>query len=154
MQDATLCFPVTDGEILLIKKKRGIGEGLYNGPGGKVEGGETPREAARREVREEIRADVSELAKLGELAFEMAGDPFMFVHVYRSPGVIGEPAETPEARPEWFDVEEIPYDEMWPDDRYWLPQLLEGHTFEGTFRFGESEHDLQDWELETAVDLG
>lgn len=154
VQDATLCFPVTDGEILLIEKRRGIGAGLYNGAGGKVEPGEAPEEAARREVREELRTDVPTLTKLGELAFEMDGDPFMYVHVYRAPGVEGQPEETPEARPEWFPLEDIPYDQMWPDDRHWLPHLLEGRTFEGWFRFGESEEDLQEWDLRTDVDLG
>ena len=151
MQEATLCFPVTDEQILLIEKKRGVGAGLYNGPGGKVEPGEQPGEAARREVREEIGTAVPDLAKYGELSFEMGGDPFMHVHVYRAPGVVGAPEETPEARPEWFDLEAIPYDQMWPDDRYWLPLLLDGTTFEGEFRFGDSEHDLLDWQLDEGV---
>lgn len=152
MQEATLCFPVSNGSVLLIEKKRGVGAGLYNGPGGKVEPGETPREAARREVREEVQARVPSITKLGELAFEMDGDPFMFVHVYRAPGIEGQPAETREARPEWFDVNDIPYDQMWPDDRYWLPLLLDGTTFAGEFVFGEDEQDLRDWDLETDVD--
>ncbi len=147
MEEATLCFPVADGEILLIEKKRGVGAGLYNGPGGKIEPGETPREAAHREVREEIRTSVPELTKMGELGFVMDGDPFMYVHVYRAPGIEGTPAETPEARPEWFAIEDIPYDQMWPDDRYWLPMLLNGTTFEGQFVFGKDEQDLQNWTL-------
>lgn len=153
MQEATLCFPVDDGDVLLIEKKRGVGSGKYNGPGGKVESGESPAEAAKREVREEVRADVPRVSKVGELAFEMDGDPFMFVHVYRAPGVDGDVAETPEARPEWFDVDAIPYEQMWPDDRYWLPHLFDGTTFRGEFRFGESEDDLLEWDLETGVEF-
>lgn len=38
---ATLMFVVQDGKILLIRKKRGIGAGKVNGPGGKFEPGET-----------------------------------------------------------------------------------------------------------------
>ncbi|MFB6268228.1 MAG: 8-oxo-dGTP diphosphatase [Halodesulfurarchaeum sp.] len=154
MQEATLCFPVEDGAVLLIEKKRGLGAGKLNGPGGKLEGGETPAEAARREVREEIRTGVPEVTKLGELAFEMGGEPLMFVHVFRAPGVDGEPAETPEAKPVWYPIDAVPYDEMWPDDRYWLPHVFAGERFAGSFVFGDSEDDLLEWELDVGVSFG
>lgn len=135
VQEATITYPVTDGSVLLIEKKRGIGAGLYNGPGGKVEAGETPREAARREVREEIRATVPILSKAGELEFVFGAAHYMTVHVYRAPCLEGEPEETPEASPRWVDVDAVPYDQMWDDDRYWLPLLLDERTFRGWFRF-------------------
>ena len=53
-QQATLCYLLKDDEVLLIRKKRGIGAGKINGPGGKVDPGETPLEAAVRETREEV----------------------------------------------------------------------------------------------------
>ena len=37
---ATLMFIIQDGRILLIEKKRGLGAGKINGPGGKIEPGE------------------------------------------------------------------------------------------------------------------
>ncbi|MGM0398633.1 MAG: 8-oxo-dGTP diphosphatase, partial [Halobacteriota archaeon] len=135
MQEATITYPVRDGSVLLIEKKRGIGAGLYNGPGGKVEPGESPLEAARREVREEIRATVPSLSKRGELEFVFGDDHYMTVHVYRAPEVVGVPEETPEAIPRWVDIDAIPYDQMWEDDRYWLPLLLADRTFQGWFRF-------------------
>ena len=39
--------------LLLGMKKRGFGAGKWNGFGGKIEPGETPRQAAIREIREE-----------------------------------------------------------------------------------------------------
>ncbi|MFW5919017.1 MAG: 8-oxo-dGTP diphosphatase [Halanaeroarchaeum sp.] len=135
MQEATITYPVADGSVLLIEKKRGIGAGLYNGPGGKVEPGESPREAARRELREEIRATVPTVSKVGEIEFVFGVDHYMTVHVYRAPEIEGEPEETPEAKPLWVDVEAVPYDQMWDDDRYWLPLVLEDRTFRGWFRF-------------------
>jgi hypothetical protein len=27
-------------------------------------------------------------------------------------------------KPEWFDIEKIPYDKMWDDDIIWLPRVL------------------------------
>ncbi len=41
---ATLCFVRRENEVLLIRKKRGLGAGKINGPGGRIEPGETPAE--------------------------------------------------------------------------------------------------------------
>lgn len=150
VQEATLCFPIRADDVLLIEKKRGLGAGRIHGPGGKLEPGETPREAVLREVHEEVAAAVPTVRKFGELEFVMEGVDHMLVHVYRAPGLDGEPRETEEAIPRWYRLDSIPFDRMWPDDRYWLPLVLESRPFRGFFRFGESE-DLMRWELETGV---
>lgn len=147
-QEATIVYPVTGGRVLLIEKRRGVGAGLYNGPGGKVEPGETSREAALREVREEIRADVPDLTKYGELEFVFGDDHFMTVHVFRAPGVTGEPAATDEARPRWVPLDEVPYDRMWADDRYWLPYVFDRRRFRGWFRFDDAGESIQGWAVE------
>lgn len=135
MQEATLCY-VIDGEaVLLIEKRRGLGSGLYNAPGGKVEADETPLEAARREVREEVGLEVSTPRKVGELTFTHDGHRRQFVHVFRTTDYDGDPRPSPEAVPKWFDRSELPYDEMWEDDRLWLPLVLEGRPFAGKFAF-------------------
>ncbi|MFB6209903.1 MAG: 8-oxo-dGTP diphosphatase [Halobacteriales archaeon] len=153
IQEATLCFPVDPaaGEVLLIRKKRGVGAGYYNGPGGKLEAGETPREAVKREVNEEVKLAVHEVDKYGELRFVFGEEPFMFVHVYRTDSFTGPARETPEADPTWFAIESIPYDEMWEDDRYWLPLLFDGEQFKGTFRFDAEGEELLDHDLTTDV---
>ena len=51
---ATLVFVFRDDEVLLINKKTGLGKGKVNGPGGKVDPGETPEKAAIRECQEEL----------------------------------------------------------------------------------------------------
>jgi 8-oxo-dGTP diphosphatase len=38
---ANLCFVTRGDEVLLIHKKRGLGAGKINGPGGRIEPGET-----------------------------------------------------------------------------------------------------------------
>lgn len=139
---ATLPFPVVDGEGLLIEKRRGLGAGLYNGPGGKVEPGEPVREAAVRETEEEVRTEPAGVEKRADLDFRFGGDPFSFVHVFVATGLDGTPEATAEARPEWRAVDDPPLDEMWPDDRHWLPDVLAGERVRGVFRFDADGDEL------------
>ncbi|MDZ7701961.1 MAG: 8-oxo-dGTP diphosphatase [Halobacteriales archaeon] len=161
-QEATICHllegdlgagPAGIDRVLLMRKKRGVGAGLYNGPGGKVEPGETPAECAVREAREELRVDVRSLEKVGELKFAFGGEPTFFCHVFRSADFAGPARETPEADPSWFPVDDLPYDEMWEDDREWFPHLLEGRPFRGLVAFDAAGEVMTACELETDVEL-
>lgn len=136
---ATLMFIVKDGRILLIEKKRGLGAGKINGPGGKIDPGETPLQSVIRETREELLITPIHPRKLGELWFAMSDCPHILCHVYRADDHHGVPTETDEAVPVWTSVDDIPYQRMWEDDRHWLPLLLDEIPFHGRFLFhGES----------------
>ncbi len=146
---ATLVFIVKDGSILLIEKKRGLGAGKINGPGGKMEPGESPLECAIRETQEELLITPHAPRKLGELRFSMSDCPDILCHVYRPDDFTGTPTETDEAVPVWTPLDAIPYERMWEDDRHWLPLLLKEQSFLGRFVF-EGERML--WsELDTTV---
>jgi len=132
---ATLCFVVEADRILLIMKKRGLGAGKYNAPGGKVEPGETPLQCALRETREEIGVDPVNARQVGELYFEFTDGYSLHCHVFRADSTIGTLIETDEATPFWAPLDAIPYDGMWADDRHWLPLLVGGNTFRGWFEF-------------------
>lgn len=152
MQEATLCYLVLGDQVLLIEKHRGLGSGLYNGPGGKIESGETPQEAIEREVTEEVGIEVIDPTKHAELSFLHDGEPVLFAHVFRATEFDGEPRPSPEATPVWFDRSALPYDEMWDDDYLWLPHVIEGDRLIGEFSFegGETLDDATfvDHELE------
>lgn len=146
---ATIVFIVKDGQILLIEKKRGLGAGKINGPGGKIEPGETPLEGAIRETQEELLITPHAPRKLGELRFSMSHCPDILCHVYRADDFTGTPTETDEAVPVWTALDAIPYDRMWEDDRHWLPLLLDERSFLGRFVF---EGESMMWsELDTTV---
>jgi 8-oxo-dGTP diphosphatase len=132
---ATLCFVVRGGQILLILKKRGLGAGKVNGPGGRIDPGETALEAAIRETREELHVTPIAPEMRGELLFQFADGYSLHCGVFLAHDCVGEATETPEAVPMWTPLEAIPYDRMWEDDRHWLPALLEGKTFRASFYF-------------------
>ena len=132
---ATLVFVFRGDEILLINKKTGLGKGKVNGPGGKVDPGETPEQAAIRECREELHITVSDLEYCGEHRFQFVDGYSIHVHVYRTWAFEGEPTETREAEPLWTPVDAIPYDRMWEDDRYWLPMVMRGERFQTRWIF-------------------
>lgn len=137
----TLCLAYEHPRILLGMKKRGFGQGRWNGFGGKVEPGETIENAARRELLEESGLTAGEMEHRGILNFEFKGDPVaMEVHVFHVKNYTGEPNETEEMRPAWFDVSAIPLDKMWPDDKHWLPLFVEGKRFEGRFVFEDMDN--------------
>jgi len=134
MIDAVIVHIIQDGRILLHYKKRGHGAGYWNGLGGKIEQGETPEECAMREAREEMNAGLKNLVEVGNLLFyDVSGDDWR-VWVFRAE-LDGEPAESEESMPKWFPLSSIPYSEMWEDDRYWLPIVIDNLRFEGEFWF-------------------
>jgi 8-oxo-dGTP pyrophosphatase MutT (NUDIX family) len=141
MHDKTLLFlhKPDEQQILLAMKKRGFGEGKWNGVGGKLEPGESIEDAVVRETLEEIGVRVSHhvLDKRAELTFVYAGKPewdcvthTYFVHTWE-----GEPIESEEMRPVWYHHDEIPFHSMWENDRHWLPRVLAKQFVRATFTF-------------------
>ena len=140
----TLCFICDAGQILLGIKKRGFGKGRWNGFGGKVQADETVEETAIREVKEEIDLDVLKVEKYGLLHFQNQGDEDQIVvHIFKATDYEGSPKESEEMKPQWFKHEDIPYEQMWVDDKYWLPLFLAGKKFQGSFKFKNFEEILE-----------
>lgn len=136
----TLCYIQhyeNDG-VLLGLKKRGLGAGFWSGFGGKVEEGESIEAAMAREVKEEAGIEPLVISKQGILDFHLAGSPSILeVHVFLAKNYSGQLRETEEMKPGWFSRAVLPYDQMWPGDRHWLPLLLENKHFRGEIHYGE-----------------
>jgi 8-oxo-dGTP diphosphatase len=132
---AVLCFIVSEGRVLLIHKKRGLGAGKVNAPGGKIEPGESEREAAVRETMEEVGVVPQRLRARAELHFHFIDGYSLHCTVFLADGCTGEPIETAEATPFWRPLDEIPFGEMWEDDQHWLPLMLGGQRITAWFTF-------------------
>lgn len=147
MQQATLCFLVKknkgERELLLAMKKRGFGQGKWNGIGGKLDlkRDKDIFETAIRETKEEIGVEVKDVEKIAVLNFHFPhqGEWDQDVHVFLAREWEGEPEESEEMKPKWFKISEIPFNEMWSDDEIWLPEVLSGKKLKASFTFSESE---------------
>lgn len=139
----TLLFLRRDDEVLLAMKKRGFGSNRWNGIGGKIDPGETEEQALIRECQEEIEVTPTAFEKVAYHDFVMDNDSdqpwHMHVHTYVATAWDGEPAETEEMAPQWFKLADIPYDQMWQDDIYWLPAVLAGQPLKTRFVFDTNE---------------
>lgn len=136
MKQLTVLFLVKDSKVLLAMKKRGFGAGRWNGVGGKVEPNETLDQAAVRECQEEIEVRPIQYQKMAEIVFHEQHEgklDDLQVHVFICEKWEGEPIETEEMAPKWFDKTNLPLAEMWADDPYWLPQVLEGKMLKCEF---------------------
>ena len=129
-----LCFLVRESEagreVLLGRKMRGLGQGMVVGLGGHVEPGETPAEAAVRELAEEagVVLDLAVLAPAGTGDFRFPARPAWDMECTMFTAAVwdGEIAESEEIAPSWYPVEDLPLEAMWQDADHWLPLVLGG----------------------------
>jgi ADP-ribose pyrophosphatase YjhB (NUDIX family) len=142
----TLAFILHDGKILLgLKKKETLGHGKWNGFGGKVKGDESILDAAKRELKEESGVIALTMEKRGvqEFVGEKRPGEILEVHTFLITKWHGEPAETEEMIPKWFPLTDIPYQNMWDDDKISLPIFLENKFFIAKFWLDEDEQVVE-----------
>lgn len=136
---AVITYIFTEDKVLLINKKRGLGSGKVNAPGGHIEQGETKLEAAIRETEEEVGLTPLEAVEVGKLYFQFSNGLKMEGTVFTAVNFTGEMIETDEADPFWIDIDAIPYKQMWEDDLLWLPHVIKGKKISGRFIFNEDQ---------------
>ena len=126
-------------KLLLIMKKKGLGKGKFNAPGGRLEPGETPLQAAIRECREEVSLTPLAPEKRMELHFQFTSGYALYGEAFFTDSWEGEAQPSDEADPFWCDLDSLPWDNMWEDDRQWLPLALEGKKLRGFYVFDDDK---------------
>ncbi len=150
MQQATICYCINDSRVLLGMKKAGFGKGKWNGFGGKIDAGETNEEAAARELFEEasIATDPHTLEKIAQIKFYFGTKPKFECHAYIARSWEGDPTESDEMAPQWFDLESMPLAHMWISDSVWLLPALHGEHVRGAVHFDDAGSHVVRIELE------
>jgi 8-oxo-dGTP pyrophosphatase MutT (NUDIX family) len=133
----TLVFPFDkNGQLILGLKKRGFGEGFYNGFGGKLEAGETYFGCAKRELMEELGVTSTSLILIGKINFYFPqtekfpeNKRAQTVFVFKCEDFTGCVAETEEMNPKTFPIDKLPVDKMWPDAIYYISLINTSNWF-------------------------
>lgn len=149
MQNVTLALLVQNSKICLGIKKRKFGKDKYNGFGGKQKENETLEQTALRELTEETGVIAKKYQKVGEMTYVFPANPEwnQLVHIYLITSWEGEPKETEEMTAEWFTFDKIPYDRMWDNDKYWLPEVLAGKKVKGLVEHNTSATAKKDIQI-------
>lgn len=147
MKQLTILYLIRDGQILMAMKKRGFTVGRWNGVGGKVEAGETVEAAMIRESQEEINVTPTEYTTAAILEFdEITGTgnrEVVEIHIFIASQWKGEPTESQEMAPQWFDQANIPFEQMWEVDRLWLPKILQGKKLTGRYTLDDDDQVVE-----------
>jgi ADP-ribose pyrophosphatase YjhB (NUDIX family) len=159
MQKTTLLFlyKPKEKEILLGMKKRRFGEGKWNGVGGKLNEGETVKDALVRETKEEINVEIDskDLTRVAILNFSFQNSPEwdQETHVFFIEKWNGDPSESEEMNPKWYSVNSLPFENMWVDDPFWLPRVLEGKKIKASFLFNDTGDNIIDMKVNEVANL-
>lgn len=143
--------------MLLGLKKKGFGKSKLNGYGGKVEEKETITSAAIRELKEEsnIFGKEEDLQKVAILNFyfDEKEEWNQQVHVFLLRTWENEPIETKEMKPQWYEIENLPLEDMWLDDKYWLKKIFANQKVIARFYFNTQGDKILDHELVIVEEL-
>ena len=138
----TLIYAIRNDKVLLLCRKKEPFIGHWIAPGGKIERGESPRDAAIRELKEETGLSAGH-AQLRAVVTETSGrdDWQWLIFVYRADDPQGAvESDEREGELRWFDVNEELYAVRMPDaDKVFLPAVLTDEQIvrEFTFRYDD-----------------
>jgi len=127
MLQTTLWIIIKGDKIFLWEKKRWFAKWVLNWIWWKQEKLETIIWCMIRESKEEIWININkkDLDFLGVLHFYFDDKNMdQDVHLFKILDYTWEIIESDEIKPYWFDLDNIPYDKMWEDDKVWLPRIL------------------------------
>lgn len=104
---------VRDGKVLMARRREREGKLLWSFPGGGIEAGESPEEAAVREVAEEVGLEVEAVQVLGDRVHPQSGVHMTYVACSVISGEASVVDEDELAEVLWLERGEIPQYVPW-----------------------------------------
>ncbi|HWI51163.1 MAG TPA: NUDIX domain-containing protein [Symbiobacteriaceae bacterium] len=132
---AAVCYIVVDGRILLMQAPwAGNRWGLI---GGKIEPGETPDQAVKREVLEETGLTLTAYRSVGHVILDEGNNRGTSLHLFVATAVVGELRASDEGEPVWVGLAQAEQLPMIEYARLLLPRVLGSQSpVTGTIRVG------------------
>ncbi len=128
MKNTTLVYIEKEDKYLMlhrVKKENDINKDKWIGIGGKFENGESPFDCARREIEEEIGAQVKELNYRGIVTFVSNEYGTEYMHLFTANGIDGTiNFDCNEGELVWVNKKEVYNLPIWEGDKIFL-KLLE-----------------------------
>ncbi len=141
---AVVCYICDEDKVLLGLRKKvslNFGENLIVGIGGKLEEGETEEEGVMREVYEEIGVWLLKFVRMGRVRFLFSNKPEwnQNVTIFVAEKWDGDPVETDVIEPRWYEKKKLPESQMWHDNQFWVPKVLDGERVNAAFLIDEDK---------------
>ncbi|MDE1871321.1 MAG: NUDIX domain-containing protein [Candidatus Micrarchaeota archaeon] len=148
--EMALCHVIKGGNnILLIKSDEGVSKGKWNAPNGEIAKGEAPVKSAMRHVFQQTGLYVSKANYHGTVRLFLNGkNEYSYrIHVFSTKLFSGDLKPNIKGEAKWFAVSEVPYYEMWADDKYWINLVLQGKEFDADFFFDETNEKIVKYQI-------
>lgn len=136
---SSLVFCVRHGQILLLQRRKFPFVGLWTGPGGKLELGESPYQCALRELREETGLIARAPQLRGVITETSPREDFQWLlFIYVAERFDGELVASSEGSLRWWPLESLP--PMPEADEHFLGAVLntQRSVYQGSFYFDAS----------------
>lgn len=150
IKELAICHVIKSGsELLLIKAEEGISKGKWDAPTAEITKGESPAKAAITAVFQQTGLYVSKVTPHGTIRLFLNGkNEYTYrLHVYSTKLFTGDLKPNIKGEARWFAFSDIPFYEMWADDKYWLNHVLQGKEFEADFFFDEKNENIAKYQI-------
>ena len=111
-----------EGKLFATQRGYGDWKGYWEFPGGKIDPGETPREALAREIREELDIRIKVISHDCDVEYDYP-EFHLSMQCFRCEIVSGEPKLLEHEAARWLDREELSAVEWLPADLSLLPEI-------------------------------
>ena len=150
VKEIAICHVIKSGNtILLVKTEEGLSKDKWNAPNTEIQKGEQPVKAAMRAVFQQTGLYVSKTTFHGTIRLFLNGkNEYNYrLQVFSTKLFSGELKPNIKGEARWFDSTDIPYAEMWADDKYWTGLVLQGKEFEADFFFDEKNEKIVKYQI-------
>lgn len=139
---AVMCYLIQDGKCLMIQRQKPPHKGLWSAVGGKIDSGESPRDAVLREFEEETGLTLHEPQLRGVSSIiDEAGPEQWLAFIYEATDATGTLTETREGPLRWMAIAEITAATTPATDLAYFNEIaISGRSFEAEVQFESTKN--------------